>query len=134
LTIRTIELLFEAVGDLAHFGLGLCHARTLLLDFCAHLLACLLHLVWCSVLQCVAVCCSVLQCVAARALTRLPCSSHRVPTSPSMLQYVAVCCSMLQYVAVCCSVLQCVAVCCSARSTSALISSRVCFTLIQTYI
>ena len=38
--------------------------------------------VFCSVLQCVAVCCSVLQCVA-------------------------VCCSVLQCVAVCCSVLQC---------------------------
>ena len=40
------------------------------------------YVVFCSVLQCVAVCCSVLQCVA-------------------------VCCSVLQCVAVCCSVLQC---------------------------
>ena len=43
---------------------------------------------YCSVLQCVAVCCSVLQCV---------------------LQCVAVCCSVLQRIAVCCSMLQCVA-------------------------
>ena len=47
-----------------------------------------LHIVCCSVLQCVAVCCSVLQCVA-------------------------VCCSELQCVTVRCSALQCVAVCCS---------------------
>jgi len=38
------------------------------------------RIVWCSVLQCVAVCCSMLQCVA-------------------------VCCSVLQCVAVCCSVI-----------------------------
>jgi len=48
--------------------------------------------VYCSVLQCVAVCCSVLQCLEIRARVR---------------------CSVLQCVAVCCGVLQCVAVCCS---------------------
>jgi len=65
--------------------------------------------VYCSVLQCVAVCCSVL---------------HQSRLSVScVLQCVAVCCSVLQCVAsisfvsflciaVCCSVLQCVAVCC----------------------
>jgi len=41
-------------------------------------LACTSRVVWCNVLQCVAVCCSVLQCVA-------------------------VCCSVLQCVAMCCS-------------------------------
>jgi len=54
--------------------------------------------VYCSVLQCVAVCCSVLQCVAVCC---------------SVLQCVAVCCSVLQCDAVYCSVLQCVAVCCT---------------------
>ena len=48
-------------------------------------LPCVLRVVFCRVLQCVAVYCSVLLCVA-------------------------VCCSVLQCVAVCCSVLQCVAV------------------------
>jgi len=45
---------------------------------------------FCSMLQCVAVCCGVLRCVA-------------------------VCCSVLQCVAVCCSVLQCVVVVCCRR-------------------
>jgi len=54
--------------------------------------------VYCSVLQCVAVCCSVLQCAAVCC---------------SVLQCVAVYCSVLQCAAVCCSVLQCAAVYCS---------------------
>jgi len=87
--------------------------------------------VWCNVLQCVAVCgttwvaapaecfsvcCGVLQ----RAVCVACCSSivwcnllQRVAVCCSVLQCVAVCCSVLQCVAVCCSVLQCVAVCCS---------------------
>jgi len=52
--------------------------------------------VWCSVVQCGAVCCSVLQCGAVWC---------------SVVQCGAVCCSVLQCVAACCSVLQCVAVC-----------------------
>jgi len=59
--------------------------------------------VFCSVLQCVAVCCSVLQCIAVCC---------------SVLQCVAVCCSMSQCVAVRCSVLQCIAVCCSVYLTN----------------
>ena len=51
--------------------------------------------VCCSVFQCVAVCCSVLQCVAVRCI---------------VLQFVAVFCSELQFVAECCIVLQCIAV------------------------
>ena len=47
---------------------------------------------WCSVLQCVALCGSVWQCVA-------------------------VCCSELHCVAVFCKVMQCVAVCCSCCRT-----------------
>ena len=43
---------------------------------------------YCSVLQCVAVCCSV-------------------------LQYVALCCSVSRWVAVCCIALHCVALCCT---------------------
>jgi len=50
--------------------------------------------VCCSVLQCVAVCCSVLQCVDGVECVRY---QYR--------QCVAVCCSVLQCVAVCCSVL-----------------------------
>ena len=50
---------------------------------------------FCSVLQCVAMCCSVLQCVAVYC---------------SVLQGIVVCCSVLQCVAVCSSVLQRVAV------------------------
>jgi len=98
---------------------------------------------WCSVLQCVAVCwrlftlesiifecrashvcivavcCSVLQCVAA-CRSMLQC----VAVCCRVLQCVTACCSMLQYVAVCCSVLQCVAVCCSVLQCVA-----VCFSL-----
>jgi hypothetical protein len=59
--------------------------------------------VYCSMIQCVAVCCSVLQCVAVCC---------------RMLQSVAECCSMLQCVAVCRSVLQCVAVCCRTLQPS----------------
>ena len=68
---------------------------------------------WCSVLQCVAVCCSVWQCVA---------------TCCSVLQCVAVCYRVLHVevlnpevkgreaiLEVCCSVLQCVAVCCMSK-------------------
>ena len=57
-----------------------------------------LNSVFCSVLQCAAMCCSVIQCVAVCCRV-LPC--------------VAECCRVLQFVAMCCSVLQCVAVCCS---------------------
>ena len=85
--------------------------------------------VWCSVLQCVAMCCSVLQCAAvccsvlqcvivycsaAFGCFFLACRTLQcVAVCCSMLQYVAVCCSMLQCVVARCSVLQCVAVCCS---------------------
>jgi len=63
---------------------------------------------WCSVLQCVAVCCSVLQRVA------VCCNMvHRVAACCSVLTCVAVCCNTVQCVVVCCSVLQCVVVCCS---------------------
>jgi len=62
--------------------------------------------VYCSVLQCVAVCCSVLQCVAVRC-SALQC----VAVCGSALQCVAVRCSVLQCVAVCCDLVQCVAVC-----------------------
>ena len=61
--------------------------------------------VYCSVLQCVAVCCCVSQCCRPICILSVGYCS--------MLQCVAVCCSVLQCVAVCCSVLQCVAVCCS---------------------
>ena len=54
---------------------------------------------FCSVLQCVAVCCSVLQCVAVCQVAM-----------PEVLQW--------QYVVACCSVLRCVAVCGSVRVSS----------------
>jgi len=91
--------------------------------------------VWCSMVQCVAVCCngrivntsiyyfqqhvglallccSVLQYVAVRC-SALQCVAVRY----SALQCGAVWCSMLQCVAVCCSVVQCVAaqVACTQR-------------------
>jgi len=60
---------------------------------------------WCSVLQCVAVCCSVLQCVAVCCGVL-----HHIVGCCSVVQRVAVCCcSVLQCVAQLCSVLQCVA-------------------------
>jgi len=69
--------------------------------------------VWCSMLQCVAVCCSVLQCVA------WCCNALQYQDIEDLVarltQCVAACCSVLQCVAVCCSVLQCVAVCGSIR-------------------
>jgi len=58
---------------------------------------------YCSVLQCVAVCCSVFQCVAV-CCSVLQCVA--VAVRCSVLQCVAACC-------MCCSVLPCVAVCCS---------------------
>ena len=63
--------------------------------------------VWCSVMQCVAVCCRV--CVAVRCIVL-----QRLASCYSMLQCVAV---RLQCVAVCCSVVQFVAVWCSASCT-----------------
>jgi len=57
---------------------------------------------WCSVLQCVAVCCSSVAVVHASA--PLGCFLERVPTC------VAVCCSVLQCVAVQCRLMQCVRV------------------------
>jgi len=64
---------------------------------CCVLLQCFVA-VYCSVLQCVAVCCSVLQCAA------MCCN---VPDHISLECRVTLCCSVLQCVAVCCSVLQC---------------------------
>jgi len=78
--------------------------------------------VWCSVLQCVAVCRCVLQAVAVwcSALQRVANvhmrelqHSDMLCVKSSVLQCVAVCCSVFRCVAVCRSVLQCVAVCCS---------------------
>jgi len=57
-----------------------------------------LLVLWCSVLQCVAVCCSALQCVAVR------CS---VLQCIAVLYYFRTSCLVVQCVAVCCSVLQC---------------------------
>jgi len=67
-----------------------------------------MYAVYCSVLQCNAVCGSVLQCVAV-------CCSvlHYIAVLCSALKCVATCCSVLQCVAVSCSVLHCNAACCS---------------------
>ena len=54
---------------------------------------------FCSVLQCVAVCCSVLQCDTVCCIVL-----HCVAGCPSALQGVAVCCSVLPRVAVCVTV------------------------------
>ena len=62
--------------------------------------------VWCSVLQCVAVCCS-----AAMRCSVLQCAAV---CCTSVLQRDEVCRSVLQCAALCCSVLQRVAACCSA--------------------
>jgi len=86
-------------------------------------------LLYCSLLQCLAVCGSVLQCVAVCCCNVLQqyVALYRwrhhddggivvlqcVAVCCSVLQCVAVCCSVWEYLAVCCSVLQCVAVCCS---------------------
>jgi len=64
--------------------------------------------VWCSVLQCDAVCCSVMQCVAVWY---------------SVLQCFAVCC---RYVAACC---KCVAVCCSVLHTCCSVFQMCCSVL-----
>jgi len=64
--------------------------------------------VWCSVVQCVAVCCSVMQCGAVCC---------------SVLQCVAVCCCVVQCCAVSCSVMQCDAVCCIHTSQTKHVSS-----------
>jgi len=78
--------------------------------------------VWCSVVQCVAVCCSVLQCVAVWcSVLQCVCTSRRTCHDSficdicdrSVFLPVGVCCSVVQCVAVWYSVLQCVAVWCS---------------------
>jgi len=62
--------------------------------------------------------CCVLQCVASSVLHAVYCSELQcVALCGSVLQCVAVCYSVLQCVAVCCSVLQCVTVCCSVMHT-----------------
>ena len=70
-----------------------------------------------SVLQCVAVCCNMLQCVAACVTECAVEDAHFILCCcvlKSVLQCGAVWCSVLQCVAVCGSVLQCVSsVCCS---------------------
>jgi len=66
--------------------------------------------VWCSVLQCVAVCGSVLQC-ATVCRCALQCVLALCVAACVAGTCVAVCCSVLQCVAVWCSVLQCVVVC-----------------------
>jgi len=75
---------------------------------------CTMHVLCCSVLQCVAVCCSVLQCVAVllqRART-VPSAPQEAKTLRCSVENATLCtccvvvrCSMLQCVAVCCSVL-----------------------------
>ena len=72
---------------------------------------------WCSVVQCVAVCCSVLQCVAVCCSVL---QGIQVYSCVHMYEVCAYTCKstdrhflecfkiVLQYVAVCCSVLQCV--------------------------
>jgi len=73
--------------------------------------------VYCSALQCVAVCCSVLQYVAVRC-SALQCTpaypvSHQlfhIRGPDCFIRCVAVCCSVLQRVAVRCRVLQCTTV------------------------
>ena len=64
-------------------------------------------LVFCNVLQCVAVCFSVLWCVAECC-----CVLQYVAECCRVLQCVAECCSGLQSGVVCCSVLHCVVVSC----------------------
>jgi len=61
----------------------------------AHVLSYLFSPVYCSVLQCIAVCCGVLRCAAVCCIA---------------LQCDAACCSVLPCAAACCSVLPCVAV------------------------
>jgi len=83
------------------------------------------RLVFCGVLQRVAVCyialksaalcCSVLHCGV-----RYDRGAALHVRTPSVLQCVAVCCSVLQCVAVCCSVLHYVAVCCIMLQCAAL--------------
>ena len=73
--------------------------------------------VFCSVLQCAAVCYIVLVFAGIMPLKQ-PFHLAQSVVRCSVLQCVAVCCSALQCVAVCCSVLQCVAVCCSVLHCS----------------
>jgi len=84
---------------------------------CCSVLQCVA--VCCSELQCVAVCCSVLQCAAVceQSMSRLKNNYFQylhMKVYCSVLQGAAVCCSELH----CCSVLQCAAVCCSVRATN----------------
>jgi len=65
---------------------------------------------YCSVMQCVAVCCSVLQCVAVccsvlQCVLCLPHTHLHVYHNALLHYHDAVCCSVLQCVAVCCSML-----------------------------
>jgi len=75
--------------------------------------------VWCSVLQCVAMCCNVFQCVVV-CCSVLQCDA--VCWSVMSCRPMISCTCVLQCVAVCCNVLQCVAVCWSVMSYRPMIS------------
>ena len=88
---------------------------------CYSVLRCVLRrvlqcvVVYCSVLQCVAVCVEIyLTCVHARtgATLQLPFDSSGAQCVAVGCSVLHVCCGVLLCVAVCCSVLRCVAVCC----------------------
>ena len=82
---------------------------------------CVAH-VYCSVLQCVAVCCSVLQCIAESCnVLQFVVSGRCVAVHAIASARGKVCCSVLQCVAVCCSVLQCVAMYYSVLSLSSVL-------------
>ena len=71
-----------------------------------------------AVYCCVVVCCSVLKCVVA-CCQKL----HCVAVCCSVLLCVAMCCTVLHCVALCCTVLQCVTECCMWFSSSSLLDS-----------
>ena len=80
--------------------------------------------VFCSVLQCVAVCCSMFDVRLHRGLAI---------ALASLSRSVAVCCSVLQCVVVCCSVLQCIAVCCALLCVAVLWSYNLCVAVLWSY-
>jgi len=92
--------------------------------------------VYCSVVQCVAVCCRVLQCVVTQVsdvvlrCVAVCCSMlHCVVAHVSLLA--TWCCCVLQCFAACCSVLQCVAVCRPAHILACEVALHVCRSVMQ---
>jgi len=137
-----IRLFRKCTTSTAHFSWEAVRPILLILPqrFVARWYVCVCIYIWickyiyCSVLQCVAVCCSVLQWRFARY--HWCCYQNSLPVGVYMCvyihEYIYICaCRVLQCVAVCCSALQCVAVRCSGGSPDSTDVAMICCALVH---